>query len=569
MYPPSTIRRQRAPRATLATVPVLLAIALTAGCGGLPEEPPAATAALGTPVVGAEGEELGTVHFPTSCEPTVQGELERGLALLHHMNYTSAEPIFLGAAEADPECAIAYWGAAMSYVHPIWPDTISPDRRAAGEELLATAAAAARTSEREAAYVRALAGYYAGSERSEWERLVSYLEGWTAVHADNPDDTEAALFHALALLANAPTEDKSYQKQLAAGEILEGVLARISRHPGAHHYTIHAYDFPPLAERALDIARRYDDLAPENTHALHMTSHIFTRLGLWPESVAFNIRAAAASKNRTAAGQVSLHHPPPLDYLIYAYLQQADDEAADAVLTALQELEPPFQDHSVTAYSFAAVPARIALERHDWDAAAQLATRWPTELAWDEYPHLDAIPYFARALGAAQTGSEAEARQAIAELARLEEAARELNEVYDWGIQVAIQRVAAEAWLAFSSGDSEAALELAREAAAMEGTTEKSPVTPGEVLSARELYGDMLLASGRHVEAIAAYEAALARSPNRFNSLFGAGRPAELAGESEAAESFYTQLLEICSEPTGDRPELEHARAFLETLSAA
>jgi tetratricopeptide (TPR) repeat protein len=548
-------------------VAIPLLVAGLAACTP-PADNTALSAADGTPVLSAEGDELGSVDFPTSC-PDVQADLERGLALLHHMNYVKAEAVFLAATEADPECALAHWGAAMTYVHPLWPDTISAEKRSDGEELLAKAAAAAHTSVREAGYVEALASYYKGADRSERERLATYLESWTAVHADNPDDTEAALFHALALLANAPAEDKTYQKQIEAGEILEAVLARIARHPGAHHYTIHAYDFPPLAERALDIARRYDDLAPENTHALHMTSHIFTRLGLWPESIEFNIRAAAAASERTPAGTVSLHHLHALDYLAYAYLQQANDEAADSALEAIVALEPPFQNHSATVYAFAAVPVRLALERHDWEEAAQAETRWPADLDWDRYPYLDALPYFARALGAARTGNPADAKAAIAELVRLEQAARELDIPYDWGIQVAIQRVAAKAWLAYEFGDTEQALELAREAADMEGTTEKNPVTPGEVLPARELYGDMLLATGRHDDAIEAYRVALERSPNRFNSLFGAGRAAELAEDRDTAESFYQQLLEVCSGSTGDRPELAHAREFVSSTSAA
>ncbi len=543
----------------------IVSLAMLAACGAPAEDPPApeAAAGAGTPVTTPEGDALGVVDLPTSCSDAAQAELERGLALLHHMNYVRAEPVFKAAAEADPDCALAYWGAAMTYVHPLWPDTISAEKRAAGEELLAKAAAAAHTSEREGAYVAALAGYYQGEERSERERLASFLEGWSGVHADHPDDVEAAVFHALALLANAPAEDKSYQKQTAAGEILEGVLARIPKHPGAHHYTIHAYDFPPLAAKALDIARRYDDLAPENTHALHMTSHIFTRLGLWPESIEFNRRAADAASERTGAGAVSLHHLHALDYLAYAYLQQADDAAADEVHEALEALEPPFQNHSATAYAFAAVPVRLALERHDWQRAAETQARWPADVAWDSYPYLEALPHFARALGAAHTGDVATAKAAIAELARLEEAARTLDVAYDWGIQVAIQRVAAEAWLAYASGDEERGLELAREAAEMEGTTEKNPITPGEVLPARELYGDMLLAAGRHAEAVSAYQAALERSPNRFNSLYGAGRAAELAGDAEAARGFYTQLVEICPAPTGEREELAHAQSFL------
>ncbi len=547
-----------------------LSLLLGAGLGCAPaDEATPRHETLGTAVISAEGDSLGSVHFPTSCDSEAQAELERGLALLHHMNYAKAEPEFLAAAESDPDCALAYWGAAMTYVHPLWPDTISPEKRSAGEELLARASDATHSSPREAAYVDALVRYYMGAGRSERDRLAGLLEGWTAVHTDHPDDVEAAVFHALALLANTAAEDKSYQKQNEAGAILEEVLARIPGHPGAHHYTIHAYDFPPLAEKALDIARRYDDLAPENTHALHMTSHIFTRLGLWPESIEFNTRAAAAASDRNAAGHVSLHHLHALDYLAYAYLQQANDQAAEEVLAATATLEPPFQNHSATAYAFAAIPARLALERHDWEAASGVRPRWPAEVEWDSYPYLDAISQFARALGAARTGNADEARAAIAEMARLEEASRALDIAYDWGIQVEIQRIAAEAWLAYESGDSEGALELARQAAELESTTEKNPVTPGEALPARELYGDMLLAAGRHEEAIQAYEATLDRSPNRFNSLYGAGRAAELAGDAEAAGTYYGKLLEICSGPTGERPELEHARQYVESVAAS
>ena len=417
----------------------LAAVALTSGVAWVgcappdPAESEASRPMAGTEVVSAGGDSLGVVHFPSSCTEAAQKELELGLARGHHMNYTEAEPVFRAAMEADPECALAYWGTAMTWVHPLWPDTISPENRAAGEELLERAAAAEHTSPREAGYVAALAGYYEGEDRSERERLASFLTGWSAVHAENPDDMEAATFHALALLANAPAEDKTYEKQIEAGEILQEVLAARPGHPGAHHYTIHAYDFPPLAERALDIARRYDDLAPENTHALHMTSHIFTRLGLWPESIEFNTRAAEAAHDRVAGGHVSLHHLHALDYLAYAYLQQADDQAADAVLEAMEALEPPFQNHSATAYAFAAVPSRLALERHDWEAAADVAVRWPAELEWDQYPYLDAIPHFARALGAARTGDPATAKSAIAELERLEKAAGELDIAYDWG----------------------------------------------------------------------------------------------------------------------------------------
>jgi hypothetical protein len=324
--------------------------ALVGACAVPSDEGTTEVSPSGTAVVTAEGEKLGRVDFPTSCDPAVQVQLEVGLALLHHMNYTKAKPVFESAADADPECAIAHWGVAMALVHPLWPDTVAGEQFALGAQAVARAAEAERSSEREAGYVAALAAYFESEERSEWDRLAASLQGWEAVHAANPDDDEAAAFHALLLLANAPAEDKTYSRQREAAAILKGVLARLPKHPGAHHYAIHAHDFPPLAKDALDIARRYDDLAPENTHALHMTSHIFTRLGLWPESIEFNIRAAAAASERTAAGMVSLHHLHALDYLAYAHLQRADDQAADEIMAALTALEPPFQNHAATAY---------------------------------------------------------------------------------------------------------------------------------------------------------------------------------------------------------------------------
>ena len=548
--------------AVATTVSLLMLMTLVGACSEPSAQP---TDPSGSPVVDANGGSLGVVHFPTSCAPGVQADLERGLALLHHMNYLAAEPVFLGAAEADPDCALAYWGAAMTFVHPLWPDTISPARLEAGRRLLAEAADARHTSEREDGFLAALARYYEGDERTERERLAAFLQGWTEVHTQYPDDVEAALFHALALLAVAEPSDKSYARQQEAGQIIAGALARLPKHPGAHHYLIHAYDFPPLAEKALDVARRYDDLAPENTHALHMTSHIFTRLGLWPESIEFNDRAAAAAIDRTPAGEVSMHHFHALDYLAYAHLQTADDEAAEDLLVRLQQLEPPFQDHAATVYAFAGVPSRLALERRDWRAAAEVPVRWPESVQWDRYPHLEAIPWFARALGAAHIGQPTQARAAITELRRLEAAAAELDSAYDWGIQVQIQRVAAESWLAHANNDVEKALALAREAADLEGTTEKNPVTPGEVLPARELYGDLLLAVGRHAEASDAYEATLERSPNRFMSLYGAARAAELAGDRTAAETHYGQLVAICPSPTGERAELARAREFLDS----
>lgn len=513
--------------------------------------------------IDADGNTLGSVRFPTSCTADAQPILERGLALLHHMNYIKAKHAFLQASDIDAECAIAYWGAAMTHVHPLWPDTILPEAQVSGQKLLDKAADAKHSSDRERAYINALQGYYRENNRSEIERLRAFEDGWAIAHESNPQDLEASLFYALALTSTAPPNDKTLANQRIAGAIAENVKAEIPQHPGAHHYIIHAYDNPALAENALETARQYDDVAPENTHALHMTSHIFTRLGLWPESITYNRRAANAAFDRTLSGEVSIHYLHALDYLAYAFLQQANDLEADEVLQELSALEAPFQNHAANAYAFAAIPVRLGLDRRDWELASQATPRWPDTIKWEQYPHLVAIPEFARALGSAKQGDFATAEEAISELEILQEQAESLNMPYDWGIQVAIQKTSAEAWLAFEQGDQERALDLMSKAAEMEASTDKNPVTPGEVLPARELYGDMLLETGNYEAAGTEYEATLDRSPNRFYSLYGAGRAAELSDDTETAAKYYQLLLENCPDPSGDRPQLDHARNFL------
>lgn len=550
---------------SLAGVCVLVA-GLMGGCTAVEqegdmEEAPAAHYAAGAEVQDANGRSLGTVAIDSPCDPAVQDDLGRGLALLHNMTYSQAAAAFQAAADADPECALAHWGVAMTFVHPLWPDVVPAERLAAGLELLEEARTAEHRSASDDLYIDALAAYYGDGEgHPEPERLEAFQAAWADAHQQLSEDPEAALFYALATIATASPSDKSYDKQRQGGALAEEVLASVPNHPGAHHYVIHAYDVPPLAEQALPVARNYGKVSPENSHALHMTSHIFTRRGLWPESIEYNQRAEKAARERIASGAISMHRLHAYDYLAYAYLQRAEDEAAKQVLVEMEALEPPFQSHAGTAYSFAAVPARLALERHDWEAAVAVPTRWPEELDWDKFPHLDAIGVFANGLGAARSGDVAGAEAAIERLAELEEAAAGLPGAYDWGIQVAIQRAGVEAWLVYETADTEAALELMARAAEMEMSTEKNPVTPGEVLPARELYGDMLLAEGRFEEALAEYEGALARSPNRLNSLYGAAQASEGAGDAQTAAGYYQQLLEIAPQPTGEHPELDKAR---------
>ena len=510
----------------------------------------------------ANGQSLGSVDFPNSCSADAQPLLLRGLALVHHMTFEESLEAFSAAQVADPECAIAYWGAAMTHVHPLWPDAILPEALIEGKAWLEQARGAAHSSDRELAYIDAIAAYY-DTDGSESERLAAFREGWSRVAEAWPDDIEARLFHALSLLANAPIDDKTYALQLDAGAIAEAARAEVPDHPGAHHYIIHAYDFPPLAEDALETARNYDDVAPENSHALHMTSHIFTRRGLWEESTTFNVRAADAAADRLPTGEVSMHHMHALDYLAYAALQQGNDDQAIDVLDHLRSLAPPYQNHAATAYTFAAVPVRLALERRDWSTAAMLEPRWPEQLNWQQYPHLVAIVEFGRALGAVHTGDVAKAETSIQELASLREAASSVPGAYDWVTQVAIQEYTARAWLSHVQGDIAAALDAMAAAAEMEAATEKNPVTPGPVLPALELYGDMLLQSGDHAGAREAYEASLMQSPGRLWSLYGAGRAAELSGDIPAATDYFSVLLRNCSNSTVALAELDHAREFL------
>jgi tetratricopeptide (TPR) repeat protein len=505
--------------------------------------------------------QLGTVRLPVSCSEAARQQAERGLALLHHMTYEGARATFAAATETDPDCAMGYWGQAMSFIHPLWSDPPSKAEFEKGQALVQEAKTRGQKSNWEQAYIAAVEAYYApGRNRDEKTNLAGFEAAWQQVYKQFPKDPEAACFYALAHMATADPADKSYTKQKQAAEIAEQVRARIPDHPGAHHYIIHAYDYPPLAEDALEVARSYGEIAPEVPHALHMPSHIFTRLGLWQESITMNQRSAAAALKHPAGDKISLHHPHALDYLAYAYLQRAEDDEAQDILTKIKSVDGPIQAHLATAYTFAAVPARFALERHQWDDAAALEPRTPSTYVWDEFPAMEAITHFARALGAARSGDEEVARQAIDTLSSLQDQTAETSAY--WAKQIDIQRLAAQAWLTYQQGNQEAAFNTMRQAAEMEAATEKHPVTPGEILPARELLGDMLLESGRYEEAQAQYLAALERSPNRFNSLYGVGRAAEQGGDANKAALYYRKLVEV-TDADAKRERLQQAKTFL------
>ena len=516
-------------------------------------------------VTTASGASLGSVSFPVSCGPEAAVHLRRGLALLHNMTYAQAESEFRSASKQDEDCPLAYWGIAMSYVHPLWPDVPSAEQFDTGLKLLGEARSYGPLSGRDEAYVSALESYYRDwSDRSERDRLSTYFEGWERALVASPADVELQLFRSLLLTAVATTTETRVEMQIEAGEMAEAVLEMIPDHTGALHYIIHAYDLPELADRALPAARIYGDLANGNQHALHMTSHIFTRVGSWGESITYNQQSADVALRNPINGNTSFHYLHALDYLAYAFLQLADDDGAQQVLNDMESIEDPIFDHGASLYALAAVPARIVLERQRWSDAARLASRQPSAVSWDRYPQFEAITEYARGLGAARSGNLDAAAAAVRKLDELQIRAAAAPGAYDWGEQVQIQALTVRAWVAYAEDRVTEAIAIMNEATALESTTRKNPVTPGGVLPAAELLGDMYLGLEKYALALPAYESALKRTPKRLNSLYGAGRAAELAGDTDVARGYYRQLVTDALSKS-KHVHVEHAKTFLAT----
>jgi hypothetical protein len=428
-------------------------------------------------------EKLGTVSFATSCSATVQPLFNRAVALLHSFEFGRAIEGFNATLKADPSCAIAEWGIALSrWSNPFSPGLRPPPPLQQGREAVSRARTIGPKTERERAYIDAVSQLYASFETIDQPtRLIAYRDAMARVAAANPNDTEASIFYALSMAAAASPTDKTYADLLKAGAILETLVASQPDHPGLSHYIIHSYDVPPLADRALEAARRYAKIAPSAPHALHMPSHTFTRVGYWQESIDANIASAAAAKREGATAE-ELH---AMDYRTYAYLQTAQDSAARGLLDALPEVQARFDPEAVGSaapgsagvFALAAIPARYALERGAWADAAALVPH-PSR-----YLYADALTYFAKALGAARTGDAAATRSAIDALKTIKDRLTEQKEAY-WAGQAEIQRRSASAWLALVEGRKAEALAEMRAAAAMEDATEKSAVTPGPLAPA-------------------------------------------------------------------------------------
>jgi hypothetical protein len=507
-----------------------------------------------------QSERLGTVHFATSCTETAQPPFDRAVALLHSFEFGAAIKAFDDTLTGDPSCAMTQWGIALSR----WGNPFAVGVRPAaqlqqGRAAVERARSIGAKTERERAYIEAIAELYDQPERPQQARMEGYRDAMGQLSQRYRDDTEAAIFFALSLTAAEDLNDKTYASRLRAVAILEPLFQQQPEHPGLAHYIIHSYDVPPLASRALDAAQRYAQIAPSAPHALHMPSHTFTRVGLWQQSIDTNIQSAAVAKEQKATGE-ELHAS---DYQMYAFLQSAQDAAAKRLLDSLPEIAARFDPRAIASaappsagyYAIAAIPARFALERGAWAEAARLEIR-PSEI-----PYADALTEFARVLGAARSGDIAAARAGVERLEALRVREAALNEPY-WTEQIRIERESAAAWVAFAEGRRDEALAQLRTAADAEDRTEKAAVTPGPLAPAREQLGEMLLEFGDNRSALAAFETTLTREPNRFRATYGAARAAARAGDSAAARKHFAELIRICAradEP--GRAALQEARA--------
>jgi tetratricopeptide (TPR) repeat protein len=516
------------------------------------------------------GHAMGTVDFPITCSEHAQVEFNRAVALLHHMTYPQAREAFQRATTFDPRCAMAHWGIAMTLFQPLWPTRPSPEALQRGWEAVQKAKALQPPAERERLFVTAAEAFFLEPASSDyWLRIRRWEQAMEKVYAAFPDDSEAAAFYALTLLATAPSDTSSRAHADRAAEILLRVYQRNPDHPGAMHYLIHANDVPGRERESLEITRKYEAVAPDNPHALHMPTHIYTRFGDWNGVIRGNLRAAEAALKYPAGDHGEFiwdEFPHAIEYLIYAYLQKGSDDEAAAQLERLRataRLEPTFK----TAFHLASTQARYALERRAWNEAAVLVPRQPATLDWDRFTWPEAIAQFARGLGAAHLGKINRAKAAGERLGELEAATRKAGEDL-FARNIRVLRLELNAWLAHVQGQGESSVALMREAAELEASTPKHPVTPGPTLPAHELLGDLLMEQKQPAEALAAYKRSMELYPRRFNGLLGAARAARAFGDESLAGNFYQGLLEVADGGTR-QPALKEAQSHVAPVKGA
>jgi tetratricopeptide (TPR) repeat protein len=504
------------------------------------------------------------VDFPISCSAPAQKKFEQAVWILHSFWYDEAVKAFTAVTEVEPGCAMGYWGVAMSHWYPLWYPP-NPAALKAGLEAVEKAAATQPKTDRERDYIAAIASFYRDNDKVDHRtRAVAYERAMEQVHLRSPDDREAGVFYSLALVATAPPTDKTYANQKKAAAILEKVRAELPNHPGVAHYLIHSNDSPDLAEDGLTAALCYADIAPAVPHALHMPSHIFTRLGMWRQSIDANRAATAAAlsyvREELGPDAFDAETVHSMDYMEYAYLQMGQDREAKRVVDEVLTFGRAKVPNLPMAYAIAAIPARYALERRNWAEAAALIAP-PMTFPWERFPWAEAMISFTRALGAAQTGDIAGAETEIAKLQSVKQKLDQNKDDY-WAKQVEVQRLAASGILAHAQGNDKQAMELVRAAADLDASMDKHPATPAEVLPARELLADLLLALNDPAAALTEYEQSVRTERNRFRSILGIARAAKQTGDTPKAREAYGKLVTLANADT-DRPELAEAKAFL------
>lgn len=511
--------------------------------------------------------QFGSVDFDVTGNEKVKKDCNLAIKLLHSFEYDESEKVFAKIIEEAPDCAMAYWGVAMCNFHALWTPPTEMEL-IKGTKAITIAKSITKKSAKESAYIEALSLFYKDwNKTGHFTRCANWENAMEKLYASYPGDKEAAIFYALSLIAAANPNDKSYTNQKKAGKILDALYKVAPNHPGVIHYIIHTYDYPQLAATALPAARRYAEVAPSSAHALHMPSHIFTRLGFWDECISSNLKSVEAAKCYAEQTGISGHWDEELhglDYLVYAYLQKGDNANAAKQVQYLETIREVNPANFKVAYAFAAIPCRYVLENKKWKEAAALDLH-AANFSWSEFPWQEAIIHFSRLLGNAHLHNVNAAKLELAKLHQLHDTLQKRKDSYT-AMQVTIQIKAGEAWIQFVSGDKTIAADLMKLAANMEDSTSKHPVTPGEVLPARELLGDMLLQMNENENALQAYEAVLAQSPNRLNSLYGAGKAAERSGDEKKAIYYYKQLSVTADVANSDRQELVDSQNFLAKL---
>ncbi len=493
---------------------------------------------------------LGKVHFETSCNAAAQADFDRAMLYQHSFWYRASQKSFESALAKDPGCAIAYWGIALSLLnnpHAAPPPANLPAGLAAIEKARATGA----KTQREKDFIEALSAIYVDYDKVDHAtRVRRYVAAMQQLAERYPNDDEAQLYYGLALNVGASPADKTYADQLKGAAILEKIAARQPHHPGVWHYLIHLYDYPPIAQQGIAAARQYAKVAPDAPHALHMPSHIFTRVGYWAESIDSNAASARVAKEDKEAGD-QLH---AMDYLVYAHLQLGQDRRARAVVEEMANVANVNPNVRAGTFALAAGPARFMVERGDWQGAAALEVRSAPGF------YVEAITHFARALGAARSGKPDAADADLAKLVELRDKLVAAKDAY-WAEQVDIQWKVASAWKLWADGKKDEALAAMSAAADQEDKTEKSPVTPGPLAPARELYGQMLLEAGKGADALVQFEKTLAKEPNRLGAFVGAARAAKAAGDTDKAQSYYARIVAMTADGEGERAEIVEARS--------